>query len=324
MDKNIRYGKEAVAKESRSIRILEKKFSEKEFARTFSAAVNEIFKCKGKVIVTGLGKSGIIAQKISATLNSTGTYSMFLHTADSIHGDLGTIRKEDIVMIISKSGDTPEILKIIPFFKRYGVKTILITGDKDSTIAHFCEYILDCDVEEACPHNLAPTSSSTVALVTGDAIAIALLQKRGFSKKDFALFHPGGVLGRKLLLRVDDIMVKGSDLPIVNLNTNLKEVIYLISSKRLGCAIVLNKKNIAGMVTDGDLRRLLEKRMDIENLKAKDAMSENPKMIPSSSLAVNALNVMEKNKITQLIISNDGKTPAGIIHIHTLVELGLK
>lgn len=324
MDKNIRYGKEAVAKESRSIRILEKKFSEKEFARTFSTVVNEIFKCKGKVIVTGLGKSGIIAQKISATLNSTGTYSMFLHTADSIHGDLGSIRKEDIVMIISKSGDTPEILKIIPFFKRYGVKTILITGDKDSTIAHFCEYILDCDVEEACPHNLAPTSSSTVALVTGDAIAIALLQKRGFSKKDFALFHPGGALGRKLLLRVDDIMVKGSDLPIVNLNTNLKEVIYLISSKRLGCAIVLNKKNIAGMVTDGDLRRLLEKRMDIENLKAKDAMSKNPKMIPASSLAVNALNVMEKNKITQLIISNDGKTPAGIIHIHTLVELGLK
>lgn len=324
MDKNIRYGKQAVVKERRSIQILEKKFSEKNFSRTFSGVVNEIFKCKGKVILTGLGKSGIIAQKISATLNSTGTYSMFLHSADSIHGDLGTIRKEDVVIIISKSGDTPEILKIIPFFKRFGVKTILITGDKDSTIAHFADYILDCDVEEACPHNLAPTSSSTVALVTGDAIAIALLQKKGFSKKDFALFHPGGVLGRKLLLRVEDIMVKGNNLPVVNLNTNLKEVIYLISSKRLGCAIVLNKKNIAGMITDGDLRRLLEKRMDIENLKAKDAMCKNPKMIPSSSLAVNALNVMEKNKITQLIISNDGKTPAGIIHIHTLVELGLK
>ncbi len=324
MDKNIKYGKEVVFKERRSIQILEKRFLDKEFSRTFSDVVNEIFKCKGKVILTGIGKSGIVAQKISATLNSTGTYSMFLHSADSVHGDLGTIRKEDIVIIISKSGDTPEILKIMPFFKRYGVKTILITGDKDSTIAHFCDYILDCDVEEACPHNLAPTSSSTVALVTGDAIAIALLQKRGFSKKDFALFHPGGVLGRRLLLRVEDIMVKGDNLPVVNVNTNLREVIYLISSKRLGCAIVLNKKNIAGIITDGDLRRLLEKRMDIENLKAKDAMSKNPKMIPSSSLAVNALNIMEKNKITQLIISNDGKTPAGIIHIHTLVELGLK
>ncbi|MBN1633617.1 MAG: KpsF/GutQ family sugar-phosphate isomerase [Ignavibacteria bacterium] len=325
MDNTVKNGRLVVRKEKKAIADLEKRFLNRKFQKSFLDAVNLIYKCKGKVIITGIGKSGIIAQKITSTFNSTGTYSMFLHSAESIHGDLGIIKKEDIVIIISKSGDTAEIKKIIPLIKQNGNKIILLTGNPGSVLAKSSDIILDISVsEEACPHNLAPTSSSTASLVMGDALAVALLQKRKFTKEEFAQFHPGGSLGRKLLLRVDDIMVKGKDLPVVDENEEMGNVIYTISSKRLGCAVVLSKGKISGIVTDGDLRRMLEKTLTMEKIRAKDVMSKNPKMIPSSTLAVEALEMMETNKITQLIISNDKKKIDGIIHIHTLVELGLK
>lgn len=325
MENTVKNGRRVVKKEKKAITDLEKRFLNKKFQKSFLDAVNMIYKCKGKVIITGIGKSGIIAQKITSTFNSTGTYSMFLHSAESIHGDLGIIRKEDVVIVISKSGDTVEIKKIIPVFKQNGNKIILLTGNPESVIAKSSDIILDVTVtEEACPHNLAPTSSSTASLVMGDALAVALLQKRKFTKEEFAQFHPGGSLGRKLLLRVKDIMVKGKDIPLVDENAEMGNVIYTISSKRLGCAVVLGKGKISGIVTDGDLRRMLEKTLTMEKIKAKDVMSKNPKMIPATTLAVKALELMETNRITQLIISDDKKKIDGIIHIHTLVELGLK
>jgi len=325
MDITVKNGRLVVKKEKKAISDLEKRFLNRNFQNSFLYAVNLIYKCKGKVIITGIGKSGIIAQKISSTFNSTGTYSMFLHSAESIHGDLGIIRKGDIVIVISKSGDTSEIRKIIPVFKESGIKIILLTGNPDSALAKSSDIILDISVtEEACPHNLAPTSSSTASLVLGDAIAVALLQKRKFTKEEFAMYHPGGNLGRKLLLRVRDIMVKGKDLPIVNENSEMNEVIYAISSKRLGCAVVMKQSRISGIITDGDLRRMLEKTLSMEKIRAKDVMSKNPKVISAETLAVKALELMETNKITQLIVSGDGKKIDGIIHIHTLVELGLK
>lgn len=320
----IKNAKEVVALEKKSIYDLEKRFLKKDFSENFANAVETIHKCKGKVIITGMGKSGIIAQKIVATFNSTGTYSIFLHSADSLHGDLGMVRKEDVVILISKSGDTTEIKKLIPIFKELNIKIVSITGDTKSPLANVSDIILDASVrEEACPYNLAPTSSSTAALVLGDALAIALLKKSGFTKKDFASFHPGGSLGIKLNLKVSDIMAKGDDIPVVRQNTNLKDVIYMISSKRMGCAVVTNKNKIMGIITDGDLRRLLEKNFDINHIKAKDIMSKNPKKITAPTLAMKALEIMERNKITQLIICDSKNKLAGIIHIHSLLELGL-
>lgn len=325
MNSDIKNAKTVVTKEKKAIIGLEKKFSDKEFQKSIKEAIDLIYKCKGKVIVTGLGKSGIVAHKIVSTFNSTGTYSMFLHSSDSLHGDLGLIKPEDVVIIISKSGDTSELKRLIPIFKEFNNKIILITANKNSKLAQDSDVVLDTSVtEEACPYNLAPTSSSTVSLVLGDAIAISLLQKKGFTKENFALFHPGGTLGKKLLLKVEDIMKKGDEIPIVNEDEWLKNVIYTISSKRLGCAVVTKKGKIRGIITDGDLRRMLEKNTSIEKIRAKDVMSKNPKVIPSNTLAVNALEIMERNKITQLIVSNDNKQPNGIIHMHTLVELGLK
>lgn len=325
MNSDIKNAKTVVIKEKKAIIGLEKKFSDKQFQKSIKEAIDLIYKCKGKVIVTGLGKSGIVAQKIVSTFNSTGTYSMFLHSSDSLHGDLGLIKPEDVVIIISKSGDTSELKRLIPIFKEFNNKIILITANKNSKLAQDSDVVLDTSVtEEACPYNLAPTSSSTVSLVLGDAIAISLLQKKGFTKENFALFHPGGTLGKKLLLKVEDIMKKGDEIPIVNENEWLKNVIYTISSKRLGCAIVTKNGKIRGIITDGDLRRMLEKNTSIEKIRAKDVMSKNPKVIPSNTLAVNALEIMERNKITQLIVSNGKKQPDGIIHMHTLVELGLK
>jgi arabinose-5-phosphate isomerase len=325
MDINTENGKTVVNKEKKAIISLEKRFADKKFSRNFSRTVEMIYNCKGKVVVTGIGKSGIIAQKIVSTFNSTGTYSIFLHSADSIHGDVGIIRKEDIALIISKSGDTSEIRPLLPIFRDFGIKIILITSNADSYLARNADILLDFEITtEACPYNLAPTSSTTAALVLGDALAIALLQRRGFSKEDFAMFHPGGALGKRLLLKVNDVMAKGNELPVVNENDNMKKALYIISNKRLGCAIVMNKNKITGIITDGDLRRALQKNNNISELCAKDIMSPNPKMISKDTFAVNALEIMENNKITQLIISNDKKKPDGIIHIHTLVELGLK
>lgn len=323
-EKAIRSGKLAVSKERQALQELEKRFSKASFKNNFAKAVDIIYYCKGKVVVTGIGKSGIIAQKIVATFNSTGTYSTFLHSADSIHGDLGIVKKEDVLILISKSGNTPEIKRLIPILKEIGVPIISITGNDKSYLAISSDIVIDSSVkEEACPLNLAPTSSSTTALVIGDALAIALLDRRGFTKEDFAAVHPGGILGRRLLLKVEDIMTRGKDIPIVNSKTSLKDTIYMISSKRLGCTIVKNNSKILGIITDGDIRRLLEKDIDIHKATAQDIMTTSPKIIRADTLAKTALEIMEKNKITQLIVVDKRNKLVGIVHIHTLVELGI-
>jgi arabinose-5-phosphate isomerase len=324
MDKDIKNGKSVVSRERREIQRLEKRFDDAGFRKNFNTAIDTIYNCKGKVIVTGMGKSGIIGQKIAATFNSTGTYSMFLHSGDSTHGDLGIVREQDAVLMLSKSGGTDEVKKLIPLFKDYNLKIILITANVNSPLAKISDIILDATIEvEACPHNLTPTTSSTTALVLGDALAMALLQKRGFTKEEFAAFHPGGSLGKKLLLRLKDIMTKGKDIPIVNISAKLKDIIYMISSKRLGSTIVMSKDKIAGIITDGDIRRLLEKTLELEGLKARDIMNTKPKLINSETLANAALEIMEHNKVTQLIVTDKNKKLEGIIHIHTLVELGI-
>jgi len=323
--KIINNARKVVSIEKKAISDLEKRFSEKNFSRSFTEAVELIYKCKGKVIITGIGKSGIIAQKIVATLNSTGTHSIFLHSGDSIHGDLGVVRKEDVAIIISKSGDTDEIKQLIPNFKIMNIKIIAIVGDIKSDLAGLSDIVLDASVkEEACPHNLAPTSSTTAAVVLGDALAISLLQKRDFTSDNFAFLHPGGNLGKRLLLKVGDIMSKDENIPMVKNSDTLKEVIYMISSKRLGCTCVTDKNKVSGIITDGDIRRLLEKNIDsLKSIKAKDIMNPNPKIISKDMLALSALELMEKNKITQLIVGDKSKKPLGIIHMHRLLEEGL-
>jgi len=291
----------------------------------FSNAVDLIYKCKGRVVVTGIGKSGIIAQKIVATLNSTGTPAVFLHSADSIHGDLGIIQEGDIVLCVSKSGDSSELINLLKVIKHFDVKVVSIVGDTNSELKKFSDIIIDASVKyEACPHNLAPTSSTTAALVLGDALAIALLKKKEFSKEEFARYHPGGILGKRLNLRVSDIMVRGNDIPIVKEDTPFKDAIVEISSKRLGCTCVINKaKKLTGIITDGDIRRLLQKHRNISALLAKDAMNVGPKTITTDYLCQTALELMEKYSITQLIIVNDRKAPVGIVHLHDLVKAGL-
>lgn len=324
MNNIIKNAKKVISIEKKEIAALESRFNSASFAKNFTAAVEAIYKCKGKVIVTGIGKSGIIAQKIVATFNSTGTYSIFLHSADSVHGDLGILREEDIVILISKSGDTNEVTQIIPVLKNLKTKIIGIVGKTNSEIAKISDIVLDASVKtEACPHDLAPTSSTTVTLVLGDALAIALLQKRDFTREDFAKFHPAGILGKKLLLKVSDI-INGESAPSVSPDANIKDVIYSISSGRLGCTCVTSKGKLMGIVTDGDIRRLLEKSMTgFEKLKAKELMNPKPKTIPPNILARTALEIMEENKITQLIITDKKSKVLGILHMHKLIEEGL-
>lgn len=318
-------GKKVVSIEKQAVNDLEKRFKNEIFAKNYGEAVDVIYKCKGKIVVTGIGKSGIIAQKIVATFNSTGTYSIFLHSADSLHGDLGVLRKDDVALIISKSGGTEEIKQLIPNFKMLNIKIISIVGDKESGLAKLSDIVLDASVkEEACPHNLAPTSSTTAAVVLGDALAISLLQKREFTSDNFAMVHPGGNLGKRLFLKVEDLMVKDEEIPVVKINSNLKDLIYEISSKRLGCSCVVNKTKIAGIITDGDIRRLLGKNFEgLKNTVAKDIMNNSPKIISKDMLAITALELMEKNKIMQLIVGDKRKRPIGVIHMHRLVEEGL-
>lgn len=324
MLKDIKNAKDVVLKEKKEIQLLLNRFGEKKFQKNFAGAIDTIFKCKGKVVVSGVGKSGIVAQKLVATFNSTGTHSVFLHSADSIHGDLGIVEDDDVVILISKSGESDEIKNLVPYLKNLKTKIILISGNLKSTLAKSADVVIDASVkEEACPHNLAPTSSSTVTLIVGDALAVALLQKRGFTKEDFAFLHPGGLLGRKLNLKIDDIVVKGDDIPVVSANSKLKDIIYQISSKRLGCAVVMNKTKIEGFITDGDIRRLLENDVDVRTILAKDLMNKKPKTILKDTLAKTALEIMERNKITQLIAVDKNKKLTGILHIHTLIELGL-
>lgn len=292
----------------------------------FADAVGMIFKSTGRLIVTGIGKSGLIARKIVATMNSTGTPAIYLHPADAIHGDLGMVRKEDVVLMLSKSGNTQELRQIIPIFKRIGVPIISIVGEPRSYIAEQSDVALDGSVaEEACPHDLAPTASTTASLALGDALAITLLKKRNFTADDFALFHPGGVLGRRLLLDIGEIMTTGDKIPCVHQSVSLRDAIIEITSKRLGATCVLDDHGVlAGIITDGDLRRLLERDTDLTHLIAYDVMTRNPKTLPVHTLASTALEIMEQYKITQLVITDPQRKPIGIIHLHDLIQLGIR
>jgi arabinose-5-phosphate isomerase len=289
----------------------------------FEACVRAILKIKGRVIVTGIGKSAIIANKIVATLNSTGTPAIFMHAADAIHGDLGMIQKKDIVICISKSGNTPEIKVLLPLLKRTGVQLVALVSNKDSYLAKHSDFVLNATIDkEACPHNLAPTTSTTVSMALGDALAVCLLEVRNFSSKDFAKFHPGGALGKKLYLKVSDIYPQNA-VPVVKEDSGINEIIIEISAKRLGATAVLDKNNkLIGVVTDGDLRRMLNKHKDVSKIKAKDIMSKNPKTIQHDEYAVNALAVMQDKNITQIIVVKNKKI-AGFVHIHDLLKEGL-
>ncbi len=291
----------------------------------FIKAVNVIFESTGRVILTGMGKSGLIARKIVATLNSTGTPAIFLHPTDALHGDLGMVRNEDVVILISKSGNTEEIINLLPMLKRLKVTLIAMSGIKNSKLGNECDIFLNIGVkEEACPHDLAPTSSTTATLAMGDALSVALLQKRGFTAEDFAFLHPGGSLGKRLSLEIKEIMIQGERIPKVEETTSIKDVILEITSKRLGTTTVINNEGVlTGVITDGDLRRLLERTLDIKNLTAKDIMTHNPKVMRESYLASFALQQMENFKITAMIIIDDSNRPIGIVHLHDLINLGL-
>lgn len=292
----------------------------------FVKAVEIIYKSKGRVVLTGLGKSGIIARKIVATLNSTGTPAIYLHPTDALHGDLGMVRSEDVVIVISKSGSSEEITNLITMFKRIGVVIIALSANRNSKLAQQSDVFLNIAVkEEACPYDLAPTASTTATLALGDAISVTLLHLKNFTEEDFAFLHPGGSLGKRLSLKIKEIMITGEKIPIVKENDLMTKVIYEISSKRLGTTCVVNNDGIlTGIVTDGDLRRLLEKTLDIKNLSAADVMTKNPKVIKADTLASFALQMMENYKITSLVITDDQQKPIGIIHLHELINLGLK
>ena len=288
----------------------------------FTKSVQYILQSKGRVVITGIGKSAIIANKIVATMNSTGTPAIFMHAADAIHGDLGIIQQDDVVICISKSGNTPEIKVLVPLLKRGNNKLIAITSNKNSVLAQQADSVLYAHVDkEACPNNLAPTTSTTAQLVLGDALAVCLLEMKHFGSSDFAKYHPGGALGKRLYLKVSDI-VSHNQKPEVSPDTDIKKVIVEISEKMLGVTAVLNNHQIVGIVTDGDIRRMLSKTDSIKGLTAKDIMSVNPKTIEVDCLAIDALHLMEKNKITQLLATKQGEY-MGIIHLHNLIQEGL-
>ena len=292
---------------------------------SFVEAVETIYKSKGRTIVTGMGKSGIIARKIVATMNSTGTPAIFLHASDAVHGDLGIVRKEDVVVCISKSGDTPEVQQLIPMFKRIGVPIISLVGNVNSKLAQSSDIVLDASViEEACPLDLAPTASTAASLALGDALALALLDQREFSVEEFAMYHPGGNLGKRLILKIEEIMVSGDSVPKVKVSTPLKDVIIEITSKRLGATCVVGEDGkLKGVVTDGDLRRMLQKTTDVANLTAESVMTKNPKVIRDNRLAAIAIQEMESFNITQLIVVDESYKPVGMVHLHDLVKAGL-
>lgn len=288
----------------------------------FLSCIALILRSKGRVIVTGIGKSAIIGQKIVATFNSTGTPAGFLHAADAIHGDLGAIQKEDIVICISNSGETPEIKILVPLLKEYGSSLIAMVGNKESFLARQADFVINTMVEkEACPNNLAPTSSTTAQMVMGDALAVCLLEARGFTSGDFAKLHPGGSIGKQLYLKVNDLYSKNMA-PQVKHDDDIKKVIIEISSKRLGATAVLKGNTLLGIITDGDLRRMLENNSDITILKAADIMTKNPRTIASDTLAVNALGIMRENNITQLLVVDKNKY-RGVIHLHDILREGI-
>ena len=293
----------------------------------FTRGVELILSSAGRVVVTGMGKSGIICQKIASTLASTGTPAFFLHPAEGIHGDLGMIMRGDVVIVISYSGETEEVVRILPVIKRLGAKLIAMSGNRASTLARTADVFLEVAVkEEACPLGLAPTASTTATLAMGDALAVALLVERGFKAEDFALFHPGGSLGKKLLLRVEDLMHTGDAVPLVSMQALMREALFVITSRGLGIAGVVDSRGVlAGVITDGDLRRALEKGIDILNTTAGELMTRNPKRITSSELAAKAMQRMEEHSITSLFVfsGDDAEKPVGIIHLHDLLKAGL-
>jgi arabinose-5-phosphate isomerase len=290
---------------------------------SFEACVHAILAMKGRLVITGIGKSAIIANKIVATLNSTGTPALFMHAADAIHGDLGMIQKDDIVICISKSGNTPEIKVLVPLLKRRGSQLVALVSNTQSYLAKQADFILNATIgEEACPNNLAPTTSTTAHLALGDALAVCLLKMKDFTDRDFAELHPGGALGKQLYLKVNDL-VDAKLLPIVKQDASLKEVIVEISGKRLGCtAVVDDQQNLLGIITDGDLRRMLEKGTSLSDVVAKNIMTKSPKTIEADEFAVKALHIMQEKSITQLVVLQEGKLK-GFVHLHDLLKEGI-
>ena len=309
--------KKTILSESKSIAKLSDLLDE-----SFIEVTKTIYNCKGRLIVSGIGKSAIIAQKIVATMNSTGTPSMFLHASEAIHGDLGMIQNDDVVICISKSGNSPEIKVLVPLLKRFGNKLIAITGNMTSFLAKGSDYVLNTTIDsESCPNNLAPTNSTTAQLVMGDAIAVCLMEMRDFKPEDFAKFHPGGALGKKLLLRVAS-MLENSLKPMVSPDASIKKVIFEISEKRLGVTAVIENNKVIGIITDGDIRRMLTDRDSFADLTAKDIMTKNPKMIQSTDMVIDAFNILEDNSITQLVVV-DNNEYKGILHLHDILKEGI-
>ncbi|MFC1569343.1 SIS domain-containing protein [bacterium] len=315
----IKRAKEVVRIEAKAVLALEERIGEQ-----FQCAVELLLNCHGRVIVCGMGKSGIIGHKIASTLTSTGTAALFLHPADGVHGDLGAVLDDDVVICISNSGNTEEIIRLLPLFKRKDVPIIAMTGNLDSQLALRSDIVLDIHVdEEACPFDVVPTASTTATLAMGDALALSLFEARGLTVEDFALLHPGGEIGRKLILQVDDVMRTKNDIARVDQEMPLSQVILEITSKRLGATCVFNDEKLCGIITDGDLRRLMETKHDIHDLLAKDVMSSNPITVLEGVLAAKALRVMEDHSINQLIVVNKQNEPVGMIHIHDLLKSGL-
>jgi arabinose-5-phosphate isomerase len=310
-------GRDVIRKEAEAVAELAERLDD-----NFVKAVELILKSKGRVIVTGMGKSGLVAKKVAATLTSTGISAIFLHPAEGVHGDLGMVRSEDILIAITKSGATEELYQILPAIKRIGVKIILFTGQVDSPLSAKCDIVLDCSVKsEACPNNLVPTSSTTVSLVMGDALAIALLQERNFSPEDFAYLHPGGTLGKRLLMKVEELMHVNSEIPIVHPDMAIKDTILEITSKRMGAALVVDDTNkLVGIFTDGDLRRLVEKDTNFFISKTGDVMVKGPKTISQHAILDEALAIMEKYSIMVLPVVDKNKQPVGIIHLHDILK----
>lgn len=313
-------GIEVIKQEAAAIADLADKLDE-----SFTKAVDIIYNCRGRVIVSGIGKSGIIAQKIAATLTSTGMAATFLHPAEAVHGDLGMVLKDDVVICISKSGNTDELSRLLPIFKQMNVPIIAMTGNLRSALAEKSDIVLDVSVsEEACPYNLAPTTSSTAALVMGDALTVALLKRRNFSIDDYAFLHPGGSLGRRLLLKIQEVMFTGDKIPIVKQDSTLKEAILEISSKRFGSTCVVDSTGVlVGIITDGDLRRLLTRTTDIWKMRARDVLTKNPKTISKDELAISAYRLMEEHNIMQIIVVDKAQKPVGMVHLHDLLEAGI-
>jgi arabinose-5-phosphate isomerase len=313
-------GREVLAIERDAIEGVAARLDEK-----FERAVELLRRTKGKVILTGVGKSGIIAQKITATLNSTGTPAFYMHPNDALHGDLGMAQPGDLILILSKSGDTPELAQLLPALRKLGVKIIALTGNISSLLARAAHVLLDCSVDrEACPYDLAPTASTTAMLALGDALAVVLYERKGFTRENFAATHPGGTIGRRLLLKLEDLMKQGDAIPAVAATAPFQEVLVEIGRKRLGAALVTKGRRLLGIITDGDLRRLLEKRADIYAMSAVEMMTAGPMIAPPEMLGSAALVMLEDHKRTHLPIVDARGRLMGIVHIHDLIEAGLK